>query len=260
MFRLCVLGSGSSGNCIYFGADGHHWLVDAGLSGREISSRLQSIDVPLEKIDGVFVTHEHDDHIRTVTYLNRKYGIQLYANSVTAEAVDNLLKRKVIWNIFLNGNRFRSDCIEIEPFSVPHDAMDPVGFIIYKGSLKIGIVTDIGVVTTLVRQRLKGCDLIVLESNHDHDLLNDSKRPWSLKQRISGRHGHFSNEQAAELVSDVADSRLKAIFLAHLSHECNKPDRAFKVMSDMLRKTTLQNVSVELTYPDKISRMWVIDG
>ncbi|HGJ67128.1 TPA: MBL fold metallo-hydrolase, partial [bacterium] len=245
MFRLCVLASGSSGNCIYFSADGHHWLIDAGISGKEINNRLNILGVGLENIEGVFVTHEHDDHISSLALLGKRHGVELFANLGTAEAIESSLDgKKLQWNIFPNGSRFNvKNIIEVEPFSVPHDAMDPVGFVIYKGTLKIAIVTDIGVATTLVKQRLRGCRIIVMESNHEPKLLNNSKRPWSLKQRISGRHGHFSNEQAAELIAEVADQNLKTIYLAHLSSECNKPQIAFESMRKTLCKLNLADVS-----------------
>jgi len=260
MLQLCVLGSGSSGNCIYLSTGKHRLLVDAGLSGKEIERRLKVIGVDPASIAAVCVTHEHEDHIGTLGLLKKRYGMRLYANSGTVEAIELAGKESGMdWNIFSTGYRFAMDDIEVEPFSVPHDAMDPVGFVFRCGSISAGVATDIGTATGLVKQRLRGCSILVLESNHDTDMLHGSERPWSLKQRIAGRHGHFSNEQASGLVGEVADAKLQVVFLAHLSKECNDPKKAVKAMRSALDARGLTGVAVELTNADEPSRLWTVD-
>ncbi len=255
--KVCVLASGSSGNCIYVGAGSAHLLIDAGLSGRETARRLEEIGVKLAEIQAVCLTHEHNDHIAGLSVLHSRHGIALYANAGTAAAVR--LKDKLsdlTWHIFSTGAAFKIGEIVLEPFAVSHDAYEPVGFIIKYGANRVGIVTDIGISTHLVRERLKGCCMLIVESNHDQELLSSARRPWSLKQRIAGRQGHLSNQHAAELIAGIAGPHLSQVFLSHLSDDCNRPELALKAAQTALRRQGQNHVQVKLTFADRPSEIW----
>ena len=254
MLKVCILASGSSGNCAYIASAQTRILVDAGLSGKEIARRLGAVGAGLPDINAVCVTHEHDDHTSALGILHRRHGIALYANAGTIQALERNEKLQgVTWSMFTTGSPFRIGDLRMEPFSVPHDSYDPVGFVVSAGDDRVGIVTDMGMATGLVRERLKHCRVIVIEANHDERMLKDADRPWSLKQRISGRQGHFSNRQAAELVAEVAGPALRVIFLAHLSADCNRPELAEAAMRQALEKICRPDVAVKLTYPDRVS-------
>jgi phosphoribosyl 1,2-cyclic phosphodiesterase len=207
--KVCILASGSSGNSIYVESARARILIDAGLSGKEIGRRLETIGVNLAGIRAVCVTHEHDDHTAALGILHRRFGIPLYANAGTVQAIEQGDKlRDAKWTLFTTGSAFPIGDLRLEPFSVPHDSYDPVGFVVSSGDDRAGIVTDMGMATGLVRERLKGCRILVIETNHDEKMLQDADRPWVLKQRIAGRQGHFSNRQAAELIAEVAGPAL----------------------------------------------------
>jgi len=254
--KVCVLVSGSSGNCISVASSRTAILVDAGLSCRETLKRLESAGVVPESVKAICVTHEHADHVSSLGPLQRKLGADLYANSGTIEGVSRDEKaRDLPWKVFMTGSAFTVGDLEIQPFSVPHDAYDPVGFVISEGKSRVGIVTDMGMVTELIRQKLKGCQVVVVESNHDESLLKDSSRPWVLKQRIAGSQGHLSNEQACQLLADIASPELKTVFLAHLSGECNKQALAVKCARGVLDKKGFPGIAVKLTYADRASEV-----
>jgi phosphoribosyl 1,2-cyclic phosphodiesterase len=253
----CVLGSGSAGNCTYVASDTTAILVDAGLSGREIARRLAAASLDAAAIRAVCLTHEHGDHTAGLRALHKRQGVKLYANSRTVEALeDNPEFRDLEWNIFGVGAPFAIGDLRIEPFSVPHDAYDPVGFVIAAGAARLGIVTDMGMVTELIRQRLRDCRLLILEANHDERMVADAERPWVLKQRILSRQGHLSNRGAAELVQAVAGPLLEAVFLAHLSAECNEPGLAQQAVAAALAQAGCPRARVCLTYPDRSSDIW----
>lgn len=256
--KVCVLGSSSSGNCTYVASDRTAILIDAGLSGRETGRRLEEIGASSEAIEAICLTHEHGDHTAGLVALQKSGRIRLYANSGTIEGI--MAKpgaESLKWNVFANGAPFRVGDLDIEPFSVPHDAYDPVGFLIRCGDWCGGVVTDMGMATGLIRERLRACQVLVLESNHDEGLLKDADRPWHLKQRIRGRQGHLSNEHAAALIAEVGGPHLKMVFLAHLSGECNRPDLALKTVSDVLRAKAMTHVTVRIAPADRVSDVWV---
>jgi len=256
-FRVCVLASGSSGNCTYISSGRTSILVDAGLSGKEIERRLGEIRVDLGSIEAICLSHEHDDHTQGIRVLHRRHGISVYANSGTVQAMEQRQKsRDVSWRVFTTGAPFEIGDLLIEPFSVPHDAMEPVGFVVSGEGARLAVVTDVGVGTTLVRQRLRQCQAVIVEANHDEKLLEAAKRPWYLKQRIRGRQGHLSNEHAAEMLLEVAGPHLQQVYLAHISEECNRHDLALKAAQDKLRSAGHHHVRISLTYPDRISDVW----
>lgn len=256
--RVCILGSGSSGNCIFVSSTKTAILIDAGLSAKETERRLAQINVNPASLQAICISHEHSDHTAGTTTLHRRYGIPLYANAGTREGLvgggeaDNNIR----WQLFTTGSSFVIGDLCIEPFSVPHDAYEPVGFVIHAGSARLGIATDMGMPTALIRERLRECDAVVIESNHDEEMLANSSRPWFLKQRIRGRQGHLSNKTAADMIADIISPRLRRIFLAHLSSECNCRDLALKTTETKLIEVGHKGVTVSCAFPDKISEMW----
>jgi len=253
---LCVLASGSAANCIYVASGATRILIDAGLSAAETGRRLREIGADLAAVDAICVTHEHRDHCAGLGVLHRRHGMALYANSATIEAIEIDAKRRDLpWQVFTTGSAFQIRDLRIDPFSVPHDSYDPVGFVVTAAPARLGIVTDMGMATALIRERLKPCRAIVVECNHDPGLLNISHRPWALKQRIAGSQGHLANEQTGELIASIAGPHLQAVFLAHLSAECNRPALAVKTVQDVLRHNGLTHVAVRLTYADRVSEV-----
>lgn len=255
--RFCVLGSGSSGNCIYVSAGAIALLVDAGLSGKETLKRLADAGLDPSPIRAILLTHEHSDHVGALGVLHRRLKADVYANTGTIQGVEKSLgKLDICWKIFSTGFPFNVADIAVEPFTVCHDGLDPVGFVFACAGVRVGIVTDIGMVTTVVREKLKNCQAIVLEANHDEKMLQNAQRPWALKQRIAGRQGHLANGSAAELVADCAGPQLRKVFLAHLSSDCNKPELAVRTVKETLHKRSFDHVSVALTYADRPGEVW----
>lgn len=228
--RFSILGTGSSGNSALLVTENARVLVDAGFSARRLTQLLAPLGESLQTIDAVFLTHEHGDHCAGVDGLKKFPQIQLFANQATARAIQGGLEHRPDWKIFETGTRFRFRDLEIESFAVPHDAQEPVGFRFSSGQegdlfaprRSLAWLTDLGHAPLNVRECIRECDVVVVESNHCPELLkNDTRRPWSLKQRISGRHGHLSNLATCELLSAVASPRWRRIYLTHLSRECN---------------------------------------
>jgi len=229
--RLQILGSSSSGNCALLETAGARVLIDAGFSARRIGDLLSACGVELSSLDAVLLTHEHGDHSCGLRGLKR-YGVPaLFANAATIAGLSAEVRVGLPWKVFETGTTFRFRDLEICTFLVPHDAMEPVGFVIRTGGedlfhpqRTLGWVTDLGFVPELVRERVRGCDLLVLEANHDHELLDrDTKRPWAVKQRIRGRHGHLSNDSAREFLDAEPKAGWNRVLLGHLSKDCNDP-------------------------------------
>ncbi|MFC2140334.1 MBL fold metallo-hydrolase [Candidatus Auribacterota bacterium] len=258
MLRICVLGSGSRGNSIYIGVNNTHLLIDVGLSCKEMEKRLAEIGVSPEEINGILISHEHIDHIKGIPLLSSKFNIPVFSNRLTAgkikENIKNGVQKNLRLNIFLGGNIFEVNALEVKPFSVFHDAIDPVGFIVSYKDKKIAVATDLGFPSSLVKERLKGVDAIILESNYDIEMLKNSKRPWSLKQRIMGRQGHLSNIVAANLLADVMHDDLQEIFLVHLSQDCNSPDLALKTTREKVLNKSYQG-NLRMTYQKSVSEL-----
>lgn len=230
--RFCILGSGSAGNAALLVTEGARVLVDAGFTAKKLSALLAAAGESLQKIDAIFLTHEHGDHAAGLEGLKKFPHIRVFANESTRRAVQANLSWRADWQVFETGARFRFRDLEVESFSVPHDAQEPVGFrftIGHEGDLfaprrSLVFLTDLGHAPQNVRERIRECEVVVIEANHCPELLKaDAKRPWSLKQRIAGRHGHLSNDAARELLADVASPRWRRIYLTHLSRDCNSP-------------------------------------
>ena len=235
-----MLGSGSAGNSALVATDHCRILVDGGLSARQIVLRLEQCGVTPDRLDGVLLTHEHGDHVCGLEVLCRKFDVPIYANSQTAEAVrsDCSLDRHRNWRIFRTGAEFKICDIMVQTFPVPHDAVDPVGFVFSAGSSSLGFITDLGSVTKLIVERLRQVHTLVIETNHDEKLLqNDLHRPWPVKQRIKSRHGHLSNTAAASVLEQLLPGKIERVVLGHLSRDCNTPALALRTVSDSLHKS-----------------------
>ncbi|NNC89662.1 MAG: MBL fold metallo-hydrolase [Akkermansiaceae bacterium] len=231
--RLAVLGSGSAGNAAVLEIQGTRLLFDAGLSARQLCQRLEAVGISPDSLDAILLSHEHSDHTRGLRVFLRNRRVPVFTTAQTRECLRDGAGDGIEWRIFQRGQPFDVKDITVEAFAVPHDAVDPVGFVMDGGGWKLGLLTDIGHVTTLVREQLKGVRSLFVESNYDQQLLEaDTKRPWSIKQRIASRHGHLSNAQTAELVSDLACHGLKTVVLGHLSQDCNCPEVAGAVMRE----------------------------
>ncbi|MEM9480745.1 MAG: MBL fold metallo-hydrolase [Verrucomicrobiota bacterium] len=227
MLHLTILGSGSQGNSAYVTDGDTSLLIDAGLSCKQLCLRLESIGVDPASLDGILLTHEHGDHVRGLKVLLRRCEVPLYCNLLTREAMNGTAPESAKWKIFESGNEFEIGGMQIETFRVAHDAAEPVGFVLKDAESSLGILSDVGWITNLVRSRLEGVQTLFVEANYDETMLqNDTVRPWSTKQRISSRHGHLSNTQTAELAAHLAPEGLQQVVLGHLSGDCNAPEVA----------------------------------
>jgi phosphoribosyl 1,2-cyclic phosphodiesterase len=270
--HLTILGSGSAGNCAYVEAGETRILVDAGFSPLQIRKRLATIGKTPENLSAILITHEHSDHIAGILGLADKFHIPVFCNRGTQDGTiwalktkwdskkkpafegadgTTLLKSKIDWRLFETGASFEIGEVGIETFSIPHDAQDPVGYVLRTAAGNIGFATDLGHVTKLVLERIRVANVLVLESNHDVKMLQECpRRSWALKQRILGRHGHISNVTAAETVAQIISSGLKQLYLAHLSRECNTPALAEHVMAEQLHHIGAKHVQLQIAAQD----------
>ena len=252
--QLTILGSGSGGNCAYLEAGETRLLIDAGFSGRQIRNRLQSIGRTPETLSGILITHEHSDHIQGLSGLCARLQLPIYCNRLTKEAVEEQLQSKFNCRLFATGASFDVGEVTVDSFSIPHDAQDPVGFLLHAHGTRIGFLTDLGHATRMVIERVRGTSILVLETNHDAKLLqDDTKRPWSVKQRILSRHGHLSNDAAAEVAAQIVSENLRHLYLGHLSKDCNRPELAFQAVSAKLTSMGATHVRIETTSQDAVS-------
>jgi len=230
ILSVCVLASGSKGNAIYISNGSTAILLDAGLSGIEIQRRMAARGLNPKDLDAILVTHEHNDHIKGVGVLSRRFKLPVYISRKTEEAAAAQLGTIERPRYFECGQSFAIDAFTLHPFPISHDAEDPVGFTVGCNGLKIGIATDLGMATHVVKAHLQNCALLILESNHDPEMLENGPYPWPLKQRVSGRTGHLSNDASRELLEAVQHDGLTHVILAHLSEINNTPQQAFRTV------------------------------
>jgi phosphoribosyl 1,2-cyclic phosphodiesterase len=253
MKGFCPLASGSKGNCIYLGTSNTKILIDAGISAKAIKEKLASINVDIRDIDAIVITHEHTDHIQGLKILAFRLGIPILANHETAKGIVDFFHDCPKFKIFSTGESFEFGDLEIHPFSIQHDTRDPVAFTIKTEKLKLGFCTDLGFVTSLVRNNLKDCNYLYLEANHQPEMVHASSRPMLYKQRVLSRSGHLSNEACGDLLAYVAHDNLKHVHLAHLSSECNSPATALGVIKEILDRKGI-NLEMCTAPQDKISK------
>ncbi|MEX0856354.1 MAG: MBL fold metallo-hydrolase [Gemmatimonadota bacterium] len=234
--RVAVLGSGSRGNSVLVASHDTRILVDAGLSGKEMASRLDRLGIAPEAVDGILVTHEHGDHTRGVGVFARRFGTPLYMTPGTRSACAALLRGKETVHSYTPGRPLTIGDLRIDPFLTVHDALDPVAVTVTgtKCGIRIGIATDLGRPTAGIRHSLARCDFLILEANHDEEMLRAGPYPASVQARISSSHGHLSNRAAATFACELAHPRLTGLFLAHLSGSCNRPELAHATVSRAL--------------------------
>lgn len=230
---VSILASGSRGNCALVATSSTRILVDAGLSGRETFKRLRAVEERAEQISAILITHEHSDHVAGLQRLATKLNVPVFLTALTHHAwsravrdQDGALPELPKSEHFSAGRSFRVGNIEVMPFTIPHDAADPVGFTFRAEGVKVGFATDLGYLTANVKDNLRGCNVMVIESNHDVELLRSGPYPWSVKQRVMSRVGHLSNEALAEFFASDYDGGAEYLVLAHLSEQNNHPERA----------------------------------
>lgn len=235
-------------------------LIDAGLSAKQICERLESIGVAPSCLQGIVISHEHQDHTQGIRVLTRRLNIPLYITPQTYEQLNGKLDGTETIRHFNAGQCFSIGNIKFDPFSVPHDAADPVGFSIQYNNCRVGIALDLGYVTHLVREKLRYSHMVILESNYEPELLRSSHYPWYLKQRLQGRHGHLSNKEATKLIAELIHPELEHVILAHLSKTNNHPQVAHKQVQAALAKSNGHKVRLSVATQHEVGPVIRLNG
>jgi phosphoribosyl 1,2-cyclic phosphodiesterase len=254
-FHVSVLGSGSTGNVTFVSDGSARLLLDAGLACREIERRLRHFGISPRNIDGVLLSHEHGDHARGAWRFCSKHGVPLYTTEGTYRLLPRLKNRPLEWMRVRSGSSQKIGRLTVDFFPTPHDASDPVGFRVKRGKLAFGHVTDIGHISEDVASGLRGCTAILIESNHDVDMLRASEYPDSLKHRVSSRYGHLSNDALARYLERRLPDAVRHLYLAHLSQNNNHEKLALECCFEALRRRGGVMPRVHLTYPDRPTPM-----
>lgn len=254
---LTPLFSGSSGNAILVSSERSKILIDAGVSGKRMEEALHGIGETIDDIKGILITHEHSDHIQGAGILSRRHNIPVFANTLTWEACGDKLGnvRSALVRV-IGKDPFYIDDLLIEPFEISHDAADPVGYCVAAGHSKLAVATDLGYFPQAVEYRLHACDLVLLEANHDLEMLSAGRYPYELKVRIKSRRGHLSNDDAADAAVKLACAGVSSILLGHLSKENNSEHLAFRTVTDALMAQGLtpgQDVNLGLAFRDRVT-------
>lgn len=262
-FNYISVASGSSGNCHYVGYKNTKILVDSGLSGKKIEENLNNLNINLKNTSGILISHEHTDHIKGAGILSRRYNIPIYANENTWGAMKDKVGKVEEENIrlFTNDAAFCIEDIEIKPFSIHHDAVDPVGFTFYNGNNKISIATDLGHICDKIRKNIYSSKIVVLESNHDVEMLKMGSYPYYLKKRVLSKEGHLSNEDAGRFSVELVENGAEKILLAHLSRENNFPELAFETVKGILKEKNInlgQHVELAVLNRDENSKLYAV--
>ena len=247
------------GNCLYVESENTKLLIDAGVSLKKIEKGLETLNISPSSLDGILVTHEHSDHIQSLGSLSKKFNLPVYANSETFDNMSKQTDKISAENIkkFKVSEKFEIKDLEINPFSIPHDAANPCGFNISNNSDKISIATDIGHMTNDILKQLEDSKFILLESNYDTEVLKYSKYPYLLKQRIAGPNGHLSNEVASKVINYLLQGNLKTAMLGHLSKESNFPELAYQTVVDELISsgTDVSKLNLSVASRDKVGKL-----
>ncbi len=238
--RFSVLGSGSAGNATILECGSTRILIDAGLSAKQICARLEALEIDPKSISAILLTHEHGDHIRGLKNFLKKQSSPIYTTAETAHVVRESGVDNAEWNTFEAGQEFVINHLTVSSFAIQHDAVDPVGYVVSNGNFRFGLLSDAGYVTSSVKIHLKKLSALFVEANYDEELLElDTKRPWSIKQRIASRHGHLSNLQVEELIREISHSGLSRIVFGHLSSDCNCPRKVTSHFSEVIEELGL---------------------
>ena len=259
MLNFCSLYSGSSGNCLFVESENTKLLIDAGVSLKKIEQGLETLNIPSSSLNGILVTHEHSDHIQSLGNLSKKYNLPVFANSETFDSMPKQTDKIATENIkkIIINEKFSINDIEINSFSIPHDAANPCGFTLTCGNDKISIATDIGHMTNSILKQLEGSKFILLESNYDPEVLKCSKYPFILKKRIAGPNGHLPNETAGKVINYLMHDNLKSAMLGHLSKESNFPELAYQTVADEIISagTDISKISLSVASRDTIGTL-----
>lgn len=261
--RFSVLASGSTGNAVYIEAGSTRILVDAGIGIRQLQTAFKEIAVSPEDLQAVVVTHEHSDHVKGLAAVVRKWKVPVYATEGTWSKVQGFWREDEIVQVrqLRSGTVFTLGELAIEPFAISHDAEEPLGFCFYLGDEKLALATDLGYANDRVREAMRGAHKLIVESNHDLEMLRKGSYPWHLKRRILGDKGHLSNDSAVDLLADVISDTTEAVYLAHLSQENNQPDIARRTVVAGLRERVAEyakRVAIQMTHPRQPTALeWV---
>lgn len=258
---FCSLASGSSGNCHLINDGENSILIDAGLSGKRIENKLKKVDIDPKTLIAILVTHEHSDHIRGVGVLSRRYNIPIYANKGTWDGMNTKIGEIRENNIkcFNSTEDFNIRDFNIKSYDISHDANEPVGFSIEKDKVKISIVTDLGYIDENIIEQVRDSNLVVLESNHDEEMLKAGSYPYFLKRRILSNIGHLSNETAGNAIIDLVNKNVESILLAHLSRENNFPELAIETVKNILDDEKIivgEDIGLDLAHRDRVSNIY----
>ncbi len=253
---FCPLASGSKGNSVFIETPETSILFDVGLSMKSIQERLAAIGRDIQSIDAIIISHEHHDHICGLKAITTKYNIPVIANFDTAEAIVEAMGGDWCpkFHIFTTGEPFEWKDVEITPFSVQHDGVDPVAFSLTTHGKKISLCTDLGFATTSVKHHLKNSNILYVEANHKPEMVHASSRPESYKKRVLGRTGHLSNEDCARVIADTAHDLLESVYLAHLSSECNSEYVAKETVTSFLNSHAIA-LPIEIAYQETHSKV-----
>lgn len=252
MIKMCSLYSGSSGNCIYVESGNTSLLVDCGVSGKKIENALCEIGVDIKKINAILLTHEHSDHICSAGIMHRKTGAAIYGNEATLELSKEFFGKIKDDGIEVFNGSFSVGDIYVTPFSIPHDASNPVGFTFSDGLKKVSVATDIGHMTDEVMENLKGSNIVLLEANHDVDMLLSGPYPYELKKRILSDIGHLSNENAGLTCARLLESGTSDVILGHLSAQNNHPDLCYVTVRSVLEGKGYKPCDYNITVASRV--------
>ncbi|MEN6440151.1 MAG: MBL fold metallo-hydrolase [Syntrophobacter sp.] len=248
-----ALASGSRGNAILVRSPKTRILVDAGTTCKELVRRLQITGTEAKCLDALILSHEHRDHVSAAGTLSRRFDLPVFATRGTLDNLPVETGRLASVNVFDTGRSFEIGDLRVHPFSISHDAREPAGFVIEHEGVRLGICTDLGVATNLVRVRLQGCHGLVLEANHDVDKLTAGPYPWLLKQRIRSNHGHLSNEESCTLLESIHHEKMSFVLFAHLSETNNHPDLVRKSFHRLSQSPEWECVRFELAAQNEIA-------
>ena len=258
MIGLTSLASGSKGNATLIHTLDSAILIDCGISRKKLLNKLDELEISKDIIKAIFVTHEHSDHISGLRVTSDSWNIPVYCNTETGMVLRSKGRAPETMHFFQNGSTIDTAGFTIEPFSIPHDGVNTVAYLVYRDGVKIGVATDFGFPSLTVQQKLKDCHAMLLECNHDVEMLQQCpKRPWKLKQRILSKHGHLSNDHCLEMISNIHSDKLHSLILGHVSQDTNDYGLVKDIGQEHLEKIGRQDINMLVADQEKItSTVW----